>query len=636
MEENMQIRSRLLAELVCVIVVVILVLGCDASNDGPAGGGDDGVGDAGAGGDCGDNGATECQSGDFATCTDGQWVVTEECTGDKAECDPELGCVFCVADQRLCEDDNVVQCNSEGTGTSFVEACADGKQCLSGDCTASGGSCEAAAMSNSYLGCEFIAVSTSNAVLSAVFDNDFAVVIGNPESSEAAEIEVSRNGQVVNTLSVPGGDTVAISLPMVLEIKNATQTGIVKGGAYEISSSVPVVAYQYNPLNFTMGGGGGTISDFSYTNDASLLLPVHSLTGNYMASTWPTWGHGSWMQIGGGSWSAWYPGFVTVAASVDGTEVVIESSTYTQKGNPGPLEPGESATVVLNRGDVLQLYSQAPNPGQTKRTYCEDQGWQHKEVGTCPPKNMIQECDVFCSVTDGDLTGTKVTANQPVAVFAGHMCTFIPYYSWACDHLEEMMLPVETWGESVVMTAPLLSDGSGVARTKYRVLAKDDGTDIIITPGVIPPFTLNSTKFMEFETDIDFIIEGQGQFYVTQTLLSQDENSSAGGDPAMGSGIPLFQSRGTYAFLTPDSYTSNYVNVVAPNGTTVNLDGVAITGWQKITSTSYSVARVPIEPGPHVAKSDNDVGFGITSYGYASYTSYLYPGGLNLKEYPVR
>lgn len=41
-------------------------------------------------------------------------------------------------------------------------------------------------------------------------------------------------------------------------------------------------------------------------------------------------------------------------------------------------------------------------------------------------------------------------------------------------------------------------------------------------------------------------------------------------------------------------------------------------------------SRVPLGPGAHRAESEGDVGFGITPYGYASYTSYLYPGGMNL------
>ena len=96
----------------------------------------------------------------------------------------------------------------------------------------------------------------------------------------------------------------------------------------------------------------------------------------------------------------------------------------------------------------------------------------------------------------------------------------------------------------------------------------------------------------------------------------------------MGSGIPWLQVRSEYDFLTPSTFTENWVNVVAPSGGQVLLDGSPISGFQAIGSTGYDVARVALSPGAHHIASAG-TGFGITAYGYASYTSYLYPGGLN-------
>jgi len=96
----------------------------------------------------------------------------------------------------------------------------------------------------------------------------------------------------------------------------------------------------------------------------------------------------------------------------------------------------------------------------------------------------------------------------------------------------------------------------------------------------------------------------------------------------MGTGIPWLQVRDTYDFLTPETYTANYVNVVVPDGATVELDGSVLGGWEPIGTTGYSVSRVAIDPGQHHIESPG-TGFGITTYGYASYTSYLYPGGMN-------
>ena len=618
-----------------LVLLAIALLGaqlpaCESATDAGAGGDGDSDTDTDTDTTTCEDGATECQPDGFYTCEDGAWTLTEECTGDTPACDEVLGCVACVPGAAYCNGDDVWMCDDDGSAGTYVETCGDGDTCVGGVCTSA---CEAAAGGKSYMGCDFLAVTTTNSLLSSSFDSDFAVIVGNPGTT-SANVTVTKGGAVVATDTVTPGSSKAIQLPFVTELKNAAETVLITDGAYEVESDVPVVAYQYNPLHFQAGD-----TDFSYTNDASLLLPVHTLTGNYMASTWPTWGNGSWTKALGvvtGSWSGWSPGFVAIAGTEDGTQVTITSATYSQGGAITALGPGESAIATLNRGDVLQVLSQVP-ADSTDVNFCASMGWQEDTDGTCPP-TMVAECDAYCSVTDGDLTGTMVNATKPVAVFAGHNCTFMPYNAWACDHLEEMMFPLETWGNDFIMTAPEHPQGTGVVPTMYRVLAQEDGTTVTFVPeDVYGNTTLNKGEFLEFQTDQDFrVSSGEKQIYVTQTMMGEDYfTSSDSGDPAMGSGIPVFQSRSVYTFLTPDTYTYNFVNIIAPEGSTVTLDGAAVSGWTSIGSSGYQVARVPLSPGSHLATSEGDVGFGITTYGYAPYTSYLLPGGMNIEEFVV-
>ena len=601
---------------------------CEGASN-PGGGGDT---DTDTDGDC-DDGQHECQGDGFFVCAGGAWVLEEECTGETPFCDPVLGCVACIPDDLYCVGDDVFECNAEGSAGTYVETCDDGDTCVDGACT---NSCLQAAGSKSYMGCEFVAVTTSNSLLASAFDDDFAVIIGNPSDQEA-NVTVSRSGGVVATDTVAPGSSQAIQLDYVTALKSAGESVLVTGGAYEITSDIPVVAYQYNPLHFSTADTSGEI--YSYTNDASLLLPLHTLTGNYMASTWPTWGRGSWTNMPpfgvSGSWSGWSPGFMAVVGTADGTQVTVTAATYTLGGAIAALEPGDSAVVTLNRGDVLQVLSHLPIDS-TELTFCEDMGWEQTTLGTCPP-TLISECEGYCSVTDGDLTGTTVSASLPVAVFAGHNCTFMPYYAWACDHLEEMMFPLETWGNDFVMTAPSHPQGTGVVPTMYRVLAMAPGTTVAFEPAVHPTTALGAGELLQFESDQDFrITSGDEQIYVTQTMMGQDYfTSSDSGDPAMGSGVPVFQARSVYTFLTPDTYTYNFVNIVAPDGATVLLDDAAVGGWTTIGSSGYKVARVPLLPGSHLAAAEGDEGFGIMAYGYAPYTSYLFPGGMNIEEFIV-
>ena len=624
-------RSDLPLALLIPLVAALCLVTLSCPGPGFPGADDDGHGDDDEGDDdtagCSPEGDHTCWGSDWMVCDGGAWTVEETCTAPTPLCDPALGCVVCEPGSTYCDGDRVMLCAPDGMSASMVDECTPPETCVNGECL---DACDIAAQQYSYYGCRFMAVTTDNAVLPAAFDGDFAVVIGNPEANGVdAEVTVSRGGQVAATATVPFGQTRAIPLSMVPELKAAQQTALVADGAYEVVTTVPVVAYQYNPLHFEINGS------HSYTNDASLLLPEHSLTGEYRVNTWPTWGHGGWdwVPIFGaqGEWDYWYPGFLAVVGTVDGTQVTVTSTTHTQGGDIAALIPGGQAMVTLNRGDVLQVLSYVP-PDSEDPNYCAGMGWESHQTGSCPPQSFGQECEVACSVTGGDLTGSTVSASAPVAVLAGHQCTFMPYYSWACDHLEESMFPVETWGDLAVMTAPMHPDGNGVAWVDYRVMSGDPGNQITFTPEAHPPVTLDPGEFVEFTSVLDFVVEGTGRFYATQTLLGQDEIGTSAGDPAMGSGIPWTQVRADYDFLTPETYTSNWVNVVAQSGSSITLDGSPVGGWQAIDSTGYDVARVQVQPGSHHAASTDNSRFGITIYGYASYTSYLLPGGMNFER----
>jgi hypothetical protein len=85
-------------------------------------------------------------------------------------------------------------------------------------------------------------------------------------------------------------------------------------------------------------------------------------------------------------------------------------------------------------------------------------------------------------------------------------------------------------------------------------------------------------------------------------------------------------------FLAPLDYPVSFVDVVQPMGAEVVLDGAPAGGsLVEIGNSGYGVRRVPLDPttgGAHVLTSDEPVG--IQVMGYGNYTSYQYPGGLNL------
>ena len=557
---------------------------------------------------CITEGLTECADDVHRTCTEGYWNVNEVCAAPDPQCNVAIGCTGCGPSQRYCVDDAVYECNGEGTDWEQVQDCGD-SSCLWGECY---DLCDLAAETGSYLGCEFLAVPSSNSLLFG-FDDDFAIVLGNPDPERSATIQITRAGEVMVDSSLPPEGTRAYPLPYVHELKNELVSQVVPQGAYEVQSSIPVVAYQYNPLNFSTPDQGF----YSYTNDASLLLPVAALGQDHIASTMPTFG-----IVDIGTWT-WSPGFIAVAAAYDGTTVQVTSAAHTIGGGIAALNPGEQTSVTLNRGDVLQMFSEAS--GSSCAAVGGEEG--NAEISGTP-------FPVCLSHERGDLTGSWIASSRPVAVWAGHDCTFIPFDRWACDHLEESMLPLEVWGTDAVFSAPVIPGGSTWAPTKVRIIAQQDDTLVTFTPPVAAPTTAGPFTPIELDIAEDVMVTADGPILAMQYLLGEQALGTFAGDPAMGVMPPTNHWRSSYDFLVPDTYESDYVNIVARFGATVYLDGVEVTAWSLIEDTPYKVHRAQLQPGPHNAFSKGASPFGLTAYGYASYTSYLYPGGLDLTHNP--
>ena len=105
--------------------------------------------------------------------------------------------------------------------------------------------------------------------------------------------------------------------------------------------------------------------------------------------------------------------------------------------------------------------------------------------------------------------------------------------------------------------------------------------------------------------------------------------------------VATAQFRTSSPFTSPPNYYQNWVNVVAPNGTTVTVTDTptnrVVSSGTAIGSSWYYVANVPLCAnnlsgctGNHTATATT--AFGIQVYGYGSATSYMYPGGLNLSR----
>jgi hypothetical protein len=104
------------------------------------------------------------------------------------------------------------------------------------------------------------------------------------------------------------------------------------------------------------------------------------------------------------------------------------------------------------------------------------------------------------------------------------------------------------------------------------------------------------------------------------------------GDPSQSLAIPSEQYRTRYAFLSPATYDVNYVSIIAQVGDRVILDGRQVEGFDAIPGSSFQVASVQLRAaGAHEVHSEFGSGIGVQLYGYGDYTSYMLPGGLDLR-----
>jgi hypothetical protein len=481
--------------------------------------------------------------------------------------------------------------------------------------------CADAEQAHSYLGCDFWPTVTMNPVWS-IFD--FAAVVANVGGQTAA-VQVTGPTGVVATASVPAGGVSTVYLPWVPALKGpdadtcsnsgpATESSFAAKGAYHLTSTVPVIVNQFNALEFRGTGGpneknwsscpglqlcsppmGQSYKSgcFSFSNDATILLPTSALTGNYRVTTLPT-----------NSTQA----FVAITGTQDLTTVSIKlsASANVLAGNPVPASKGGAVVqVALNAGDVVQLVA-----------------------------------------TDAasDLSGSLIQANHPVQVIAGAGCAALPTMTssgmtTSCDHIEESILPAETLGKHYIVALPTGVFGSP-APQMVRLYGNADGTTLTY-PGGAPsgaPTHLDAGDVADLGVlQQDFEVVADHEISVGTFLLSAavaDPNDVVQrGDPSQTQAVTVDQFRTDYVFLAPDDYDINFVDVTMPLDAKVTLDGLALPATPKpVGGSSFGIARVHLgvgSGGAHSLVSDKPVGLQIIGYG--SYTSYAYPGGLDLQ-----
>ncbi len=562
-------------------------------------------------------------------------------------------CSICLPQEKKCLGNKAVVCRDDGTAFDLFKDCDSvGQTCLVGVCV---DPCAGDFKANTNVGCDYFAVDLDNAVVPAaggkVYDaqnSQFSVIVSNTTASPALVAVSTLDGKSAK-YAVQANALKIINLPDPLwKMAPLNQDGTnINDKSYRIQSTVPIVAYQFNPLQ--------NVDVFS--NDASLLLPSNAVGTEYWVMTRQ-------------QTHANLRGTVTIVAVSQGTtkvDVLVTTKTLGNMSGAQPIPPGPWTgfkTFLLTRGQVINIET--------------DQN-------------------------GADLTGSYIKADHPVAVFGGSESSNAPdtnkcvkppgaakgncqYQGWDClanddcpvtccaDHLEEQLFPVTAWGKTYIASK---LQPRGKEKDVWRVLAAVNGTVVQTNPEQAKIPTLNQGQWFEFESDQDFVILANhpiqvGHFMVSShapnpnndlcttnygsTKLCTTSNAQYNskipctkhsqcpnileaadakiGDPDFLLTLAADQYLDDYVFLVPNKYKENFINVIAPlDALAVTVDDLPVQQnlWKAIPGVPWRVARVPIAQGAHRLKSPGRP-VGLYVYGWDDYVIYSFPGGAKIKK----
>ncbi len=449
---------------------------------------------------------------------------------------------------------------------------------------------------------------SQNACVLDALRSPFAIVVSNPHARAANVTVTGAGGEVINQ-SIAAGQVVPIFPQMGSAIPDQSIDGTsLDKKAYKITSDLPIVAYQFNPLN--------NVNVFS--NDASLLVPRTAWDTDYYAMSYPTLNRRS-VGLFQTPQHPYY-GFVTIVAWEDGTQISVTPKTAVQaSATQQSIAANATKMFTLNAFDVLQLEA-AP--------------------GTAPA---------------GDLTGTHITSpnGKVFGVFGGHEATLFgettapdsSHTSGPCcaDHLEEMLYPSTTWGKTFAITR---SKQRSNEPDLIRILAQKASTTVTITPAPTAGTcgTLGPGQFCEVKISGDTEISASEPVLVGHYLESAmwrdnpifpfiQPTWAGTGDPSMAIAVPTEQFRKEYTVLVPSQYTKNYLSIAATATGGVSVDNMPVSLDAFPGGGTHRAARVEVSAGQHKITCAD--GCGVTVYGYSNAVSYMFAGGLDLKPITI-
>ena len=193
-------------------------------------------------------------------------------------------------------------------------------------------------------------------------------------------------------------------------------------------------------------------------------------------------------------------------------------------------------------------------------------------------------------------------------------------------------MPTTTWGTQFAIArgrerATRISD-------YVRVLALRPNTVVAVQPDLGPyskctGVLLGAGQACDMNIHEDVEIQASGPVLVGHYLVSGGGLGPQSGDPSLAFIPPIDQFRTSYTIVVPMQYAANDLELAAPAGGSVMLDGSDISLlFAPFATGAFRAARVQVAPGPHTIICA--MGCSVEVAGWNTAVSYLYSGGYDV------
>jgi hypothetical protein len=506
----------------------------------------------------------------------------------------------CRAGTTFCRSGEVATCGPDGQVESMTP-CEGGTVCAGGRCLSP---CDAMALGSTYEGCTF-RMTAPPAIMSghgAERIPELGLGLHNAGSTTAT-VEISGGSLTApEEVALAPASSAFVTVPFVFGVFDRAVYGVSATvlardtASYRVSSSAPVVAYQFSP---EVGLGYGT-TRWLMKADATVLFPTHVWGTEYLTATM--------RPMCGFRCSGDTETFLQITAETDGTMIEVDVAAATQASvegvvssstvveEPVPAVPaGEQLRVMLDSGDVLQLTS------------------------------------------EGDLSGSKITASQPVQLISGNVgVRFDDRFTPIGDgHLHEALLPASSWGRSYAAVPPPHPTRAEVLPYDLRIVAGQAAANVTLDPPIagalsIPPRGSHDLRGLTAPVRITS----------DQPILALAMSSPS--DVPVGDGLeqvvgaasmvalpPIEQWRESYGFTVPPAFDYAHVIAIVPMSASVTVDGTTVTGATAIGTTGFGYLHIAITAASPAHTASGSAPFALLVYGQADGSSYWYAAGLD-------